>query len=85
MDTRRKVDITIDELVLSGFPSADREAIGEAFSLELERLATEFGASLPSSVDVPALSAQTVIPRANAGSRIIGAQVAKAVHGAIPR
>ncbi len=85
MDARRKVDITIDELVLHGFSPADREAIGAAFSLELERLAAEFGASTPAGVDIPSLRAQTTIPRAGAGPAVIGAQVAKAVHGAIPK
>ena len=81
-----RVEIIVDELVLYGFSPAERYSIGEALSLELERLAA---ASDPIRLgrlgDVPVLRADPIRLPGGAKGRAIGAQVAGAVHGSLSR
>jgi hypothetical protein len=82
---KRKVEIIIDELVLHGFNPADRYAIGEALSAELERLvAGDPGANLLGH-NVDTLSAKPVNLAQNTRPEKTGAQVAQAVHGSITK
>ncbi len=79
-----RVEILIDELVLHGFSPAERYAIGEALSLELQRLVTAgHPAELAKLGNIPALRTNNIILKSGAKSQTVGAQVAKAVHGSL--
>ena len=78
------VEIVIDELVLHDFSPAERYAIAEAFSLELQRLVAAGNAGqLAALGDLPGLRTAAINLRANAKPQTVGAQVAKAVHGSL--
>lgn len=81
MNEQSPIHLHIEELVLHGFPSADRHRIGEAVQRELTRLLTE-------EATPPALTRNAELDRLNAGTFQItasprpeatGAQVAHAV------
>jgi hypothetical protein len=79
-----RVEILIDELVLHGFSAADRYAIGESLSLELQRLvAAGNPAELAALGDVSALRAANISLPADAKTQTVGAQVAAAVNGSL--
>ena len=80
-------EITIDELVLHGFPPGDRYAITEAVQAELARLfATE---NQPQAwtgrVDVPHLDAGTIETAPSASPDVVGTQVGAAIHQGVTR
>lgn len=85
MRTPYNIELHIEELVLHGFSSADRHAIGEAVQRELTRLLTEQGIH-------PALGKGYETARVNGGSfsmqqgakaNTIGEQVAQSVYGGL--
>lgn len=85
MNEQSHIHLHIEELVLHGFPSGDRQRIGEAVQRELARLFTE-------GRTPPALTKSAEIDRLNAGSfqttgtarpEATGAQVARAVFGGL--
>lgn len=73
---KRKVEIVIDELVLHGFDPADRYAIGEALSAELEHLigSADFHARNSDSINAGSISIQP-----GADPEAIGKQAGRAV------
>lgn len=79
------ITIEIDELVLHGFPAADRHAIAGALEQELARLLAERG--LPtgladgSELELAPAGRFTLAP--NARSATVGASAAEAVHQAL--
>jgi hypothetical protein len=82
MSAKRNIEIVIDELILEGFNPADRYAIGEALSAELERLAgspnfTTENATRESS------EAGSISIKPNSRPDTIGAQVARAVFAGL--
>jgi hypothetical protein len=80
---RPRVEIVIDELILHGFSPAERVAIGDSLSLELERLITEQGFQAFENVDTPVLKAAPVKLQANAKPKTVGSQVAQVVHASL--
>lgn len=77
-----RVEIVIDELVLHGFSPADRYAIGEALSMELQRLVVAGNpGDLASLGSLPVLRANNISLTAGTKPQTVGAQVAQAVHG----
>jgi hypothetical protein len=82
--TRRKIELTIDELVLHGLDPSDRAGIREAIERELSRLFAQRGVP-------PSLAAERgrtarlddATDEVQAGSRAdaIGAQVARTLYG----
>jgi hypothetical protein len=79
-----RVEILIDELVLHGFSAADRYAIGESLSLELQRLVTAGNPGELSALNsMPTLRAANISLVADAKAQTVGAQVARAVHGSL--
>lgn len=75
---KRKIEIVIDEFVLDGFNPADRYAISEALSAELERLANRPGTNLNfGSRDFLNAGMISLPPNARPGA--VGAQVGRAV------
>ncbi len=77
-----RVEILIDELVLHGFSQAERYAIGESLSLELQRLVVAgHPDQLAALGSQPVLRAANVTQGAGAKAQAVGAQVAKAEHG----
>jgi len=79
-----RVEIVIDELVLHGFSPAERYAIGESLSLELQRLVTAGNpAELASLGSIPALRTNNITLKAGAKGQAVGAQVAGAVHASL--
>ena len=85
MNQQPSIHLHIEELVLHGFAPGDRHRIGEAVQLELARLLTE-------QATPPVLAKSAQIDRLNAGTfhmtsaprpEATGAQVARAVVGAL--
>lgn len=81
------LEVEIDEIVLQGYPSADRRAIARAVEMELARLFAEGGlpASLFNGGEVPSIDAGRFEAAAEAGAENIGAQVARSVYGGLKR
>ena len=79
------IEVHIDEIVLHGFSAADRYVIGDAFTYELSQLFenNEIGISLINNTRAPTLNARQIIIPSNARPTLIGAQVAKVVHGSL--
>jgi hypothetical protein len=77
------VEIVIDELVLHGFPPAERYAIGDSLSQELERLVLEQGYFPQEGMDIPMLRAAPAKLPANSKPDMVGSQVAQAVFGGL--
>jgi hypothetical protein len=82
--TRRKIELTIDELVLHGLDPSDRAGIREAIERELSRLFAQRG--VPPTLagrGVRAARLEDATEEVQAGSRAdaIGAQVARTLYG----
>jgi hypothetical protein len=81
----RSTDIAIDELVLHGFPTGDRHAIGDAFALELERAFSASPAQplFRQEADLPSLDAGRFSMTSHARPASVGTQAARAVVGVL--
>jgi hypothetical protein len=82
---RPRVEIVIDELILHGFSYAERYAIGDSLSQELERLVEAQGFQAGQNAVVPVLKPAPVILPANAKPAHVGSQVAQAIYGGLKR
>jgi hypothetical protein len=82
---RPHVEIVIDGLILHGFSPAERYAIGDSLSLELERLITDQGFQARENVDIPVFKTAPIKLQSNAKSDYVGTQVAQAVYGGLKR
>ena len=79
-----EIRLHIDQLILSGVPVSDRDALGDAIRGELTRLLS--AGALP-----PALAHTRQIPSLNAGAvqvaspqpHALGTQVAQAIHSSL--
>ena len=80
---RPRVEIVIDELVLHGFPPAERYAIGDSLSQELEQLVLEQGYLPQEGMDIPMHRAAPIKLPANPKPDMVGSQVAQAVFGGL--
>ena len=78
------IEVRIDELILHGFSATERHAIGDAVSSELETLLRASGVNAAASRDIPWLRAPKPVST-DMKPQGIGDQVAKAVHGVIPK
>ncbi len=76
------VEVAVDTLVLSGFPSSERYAIGDAFQRELERMFTHAELHSASFLDQELLhlDAGRISLPVRAQPRLVGAQAAQAVY-----
>lgn len=84
MSTR--IEIMIDELVLHGFSSAERYAIGDALSQELQQLITAGNSTeLASLGNIPFLRTNNITLNEGAKSAAVGSQVANAVYGGLKK
>lgn len=84
--TPARIDLTIDELVLHGFPRASRYQIAEALEQELAWLIESRG--LPTVIgtgDVPAVAAPVVHLAPAAAPEAIGRQIARALYEGLER
>lgn len=81
-----RIELTIEELVLHGFPPSSREAIGEAVGTELERLLRSAGvpSSLDTSGEVASLAGSFTLDEA-AGAEATGVEIAHAVYRGLSR
>jgi hypothetical protein len=77
------LELQIEDLVLDGFPAADKDRIGRALQAELERLFAEEGVppSLGSGGDVALPDNGSLKVAPNASPEAVGAQVARALYG----
>ena len=77
------LELQIEDLVLDGFPAADKDRIGRALQAELERLFAEEG--VPPSVEaggsVATIDGGSFKVAPNASPEAVGAQVARAMYG----
>lgn len=81
------IEITIDELVLHGFPPGDRDRIGEGLQAELARL---FARERQPQAwigrgDIPYLDGGRFQMAPGAGPETVGAQVAGAIHRGVTK
>lgn len=84
MSTKAHVEFLIDELILHGFSAADRDAIGDSLSRELERLAAAGDiAALTGLADTPTLRTANISLSAGARPETVGVQTAQAVFGSL--
>ncbi len=80
----RNVEIQIDELILHGFPAADRYAIGDALSSELSQLvvnAKEY--PFDEDIHIPVQRTGEFLVPPNAKPALIGARVAQTVQAGL--
>jgi hypothetical protein len=79
----QNIELHIEELVLHGFKSEDRAAIGEAVQRELTRLFTEGGlhSSLHREHQVSRLDGGTFNVKHASNPATIGTQIAQQVYG----
>ena len=82
---RPNIELQIEELVLHGFASADRDRIGEAVEGELVRLLTEGGlaSSLHSEGQLPNLCADAIPLSPASTPHELGQRIARALYGGI--
>ncbi len=82
-----KVEVHIEELVLHGFPRADRRRIAAALQRELTRLISEQGVPrhVESGVETARLDGGSFEAPASGSPAIVGARVARAVYGGLNR
>jgi hypothetical protein len=82
-----RVEVTVDEFVLHGFQPSERYTIGDAFQLELERLfsGAGLGPAFRRDAELPRLETGQVSLPDRARPASVGAQVARAVHGALTK
>ena len=78
MDGVKRVELTIGELVLEGFPASDRYRIAESMAAELGRLLSERGSPAGATSRDEIFAAN--VP-AHAGD--VGEQVAQAIYGGL--
>jgi hypothetical protein len=79
------IELTIEELVLHGFPAGDRFSIADALERELIRLFSEKGApqSWTQGGERSSLDGGQFQARPDAKAKTIGAQVAQSVYGGL--
>ncbi len=79
------IEVQIDELVLHGFSFTDRYVIGDAFSLEIERMlnASTSHAFIHQDTNLSTINAGKIMLQANARPTSTGMQVARAVYGSL--
>jgi hypothetical protein len=77
------LELEIRELVLDGFPAADRDRIARAVHKELERLFSERGVpiSLQGGGDVARIDGGSFQVAPNSSPEATGTQVARALYG----
>ncbi|HEX6747308.1 MAG TPA: hypothetical protein VF092_08400 [Longimicrobium sp.] len=76
-----RIDVSIDSLVLDGFPAGQQRRIGAAFRAELRRLIAAGDVSAPAGPSaVPRVDAPRVSVAADAPPRTVGREVARAVY-----
>ncbi len=78
------VELTVDELVLHGFPASERYAIGDAFQQELVRLFAGAGPrAFRQDANRPRLDAGRVALPAQPRAATVGTRVARAVYDSL--
>jgi hypothetical protein len=87
MDMKKSVSVHIEELVLHGYPSADRRRIAAAVEQELARLIREQGVSRLSRnpVSLDSVNAGTIRVRANQTAAATGAGIGGAIYRSLGR
>lgn len=83
--SRPSVNFHIDELVLHGFESAQRYAIGDAMQRELTRLFTEEGApvAITDDVEIAHLNGGAIDVGPSANGEATGIQLARKIYGGL--
>ncbi len=83
----RNVELEIEQLVLHGFPAADRRRIGEAVRSELARLLAEHGATklLARGGRIRQLDAGAFDVTPGSSADTVGIQVAQSVYRGLKR
>jgi hypothetical protein len=87
MDMKKSVSVHIEELVLHGYPSADRRRIAAAVEQELARLIREQGVSRLSGnpVSLDSVNVGTIRLRANQTAAATGVGIGGAIYRSLGR
>jgi hypothetical protein len=85
--TRPDIELHIEELVLEGFAPHERQRFAAALEQHLAQLLAERGADalLERGGEVARLDAGSFDAAPSAGAEALGAQVAKALYGALTK
>ena len=75
----RPIDLHIEELILEGFPPADRHRIGAALEKELARLLAERGLDSIGPGEMPRLDGGRFDMRPGERPERVGAQIAQSI------
>jgi hypothetical protein len=80
-----RVELVVDELLLTGFPASERHAIGDTFSCELEGMLSgaDPRVTFQHSAELPTLDAGSIALPWQHRPGSVGAQVAQAVYGSL--
>ncbi len=80
-----RVELVVDELILTGFPAWERHVIGDTFSRELERMLSEADprTAFQHSTELHARDAGSIALPSQQRPGSVGAQVAQAVFGSL--
>lgn len=81
----RRVTLSIDELVLRGFPPIDRHRVGDALAAELTRLLGEGGLPAGAAGGAAAMASLTMRLPADAGPEAVGREIARTLHAGLCR
>lgn len=85
MSGARSVTLSIDEVVLRGFPPVDRHRVADAMTAELTRLLEDEGLPEGMGKDAAALAPLPMRLPAGAGPEAIGREIARTVHAGLCR
>jgi hypothetical protein len=80
-----RVTLSIDEVVLRGFPPIDRHRVGDAMAAELTRLLGEGGLPAGTAGRAVAMAPLTMRLPADAGPEAVGREIARTLHAGLCR
>ena len=87
MNSSAVLEFHIEELVLHGFPAAQRMSIGDAVKQELQRLFAErgLGGFAAGPFNIECINAGMVRVAKGASPEIVGSQLATHIHQQLPQ
>ncbi len=84
---KQPIEINIQELILHGFPPADRFKIGEAVKSELARIIMDKGLpqNFSQGTEIPGIDGGNFHMSKNMNAQTIGNQIAQSVYGGLTK
>ncbi len=84
---KQPIEINIQELILHGFPPADRYKIAEAVRSELARMIVDkgFPQNLSQGTEIPSIDGGSFNMSKNMNAQTIGNHIARSVYGGLTK